>query len=364
MKRGKDLTPGFHTRREFLKISGFSVATLAAGSLINSPVIFAKDGYPGAMQSEDEHSAKLIEGAKSEGKVLLYTTASTAEANTLVKNFGQRYPFIKTEYYRAGSEKIMLRVLAEHQRKKFLADVIMITAPECDVLKEKGVFGRYVSPHREYFVDKDPDGYWTDAYLTINTIGYNTKLVSPQSAPKTYNDLLDPKWKGKMGMDTKAFYWFASMLKMMGEAKGLEYMKKLSEQNIQFRTGRTLLAQLMAAGEISIGITLYNYRVEKMKMEGAPVEWIAIEPVIAEVHPVGISSRTPHPNAAKLLLNWLLSRDGQEVLAGIDRIPSRIDVDPTVPKLKKGLKIAPYDSNIAKDYQKYVNLYHKILMKR
>ncbi|MFC1817436.1 ABC transporter substrate-binding protein [Thermodesulfobacteriota bacterium] len=317
-----------------------------------------------AMQSEEKTISKLVEGAKKEGKVVLYTTSGTEEAYKIIRKFMQRYPFIKATFYRTGSEKLMIRSVAEHHSNKFLFDVIWITSPEVEILKEKGVLGKYFSAHRDYINDKDPEGYWTDAFLTINTIGYNTRLVSPQEAPKTMEDLLDPKWKGKIGMDTKAFYWFAALLKIMGEEKGLEYMKKLSEQDIQFRTGKTLNTQFLSAGEMSIGITLLNYIVEAMKMKGAPVEWIAIEPVIAGIHPAGISSNAPHPNAAKLLLEWILSREGQKVLAGTGRIPSRIDVDPLVPKLKKGLKIAPYDSSIAKDYQKYVNLYRKVLMKK
>lgn len=317
-----------------------------------------------AMQAEDERTTALTEGAQKEGKVLLYTTANIQDATMTLRKFSQRYPFIKADFYRAGSENLMTRALLEQQSKKYLADVIIINSQEAQILKDKQVWGKYFSPHREYFVDKDPEGYWTDLYLTIITSGYNTRLVSPRDAPKTWNSLIDPKWKGKMGMDTKSFYWFAAMLKMMGEEQGLEFMRKLAEQKIQYRTGMTLNAQMMAAGEISVGVTIYNYRVEKMKSEGAPIEWIAMDPVIPEIHPVGITSHAPHPNAAKLLVDWLLSRDGQEALAAMDRVPSRIGVDPMVLKLKKGLKIAPYDFSIAKDYQRYVNLYRKIFIKQ
>jgi iron(III) transport system substrate-binding protein len=195
-------------------------------------------------------------------------------------------------------------------------------------------------------------------------IGYNTNMVSSQEAPKAWADLLDPTWKGNMGIVTNADNWFIPMVKMMGEEKGLEYMKRLSVQNLQWRTGRTLVTQLVAAGEYGIGIAVYNQRVEELKSKGAPLEWVPVDPVFPEIHPLAISSHAAHPNAARLFVDFVLSREGQEMMASFYRIPSRVDVDPMVPKLKRGLRVMPWDPTVVDEYERYYKLYRKVLMRK
>ncbi|MFC1817093.1 ABC transporter substrate-binding protein [Thermodesulfobacteriota bacterium] len=318
-----------------------------------------------AAQSEEARIAKLAEGARKEGKLLWYVVLSTPTAEKYRKEFQKKYPYIKFTYYRSGEERQMTRILSEARAKKHAFDVVTTNAFVGELLKKKRLLAKYHSPQRDFYPEgiKDPEGYWTSIYDNLGIIGYNTKLVSPREAPKTWNDLLDPKWKGKMGMDVKAYYWFASMLKIMGEEKGLEYMKNLSDQNIRFRNGRTLNAQLLAAGEMSIGICLYNHRIEDLKGKGAPVEWIAIEPVVPTIHPLALSAHAPHPNAAKLFMEFMLSREGQEILKGDFYIPSRMDVKALIPSMKEGLKILPFNPSILEDYDRYVNLYRNILMK-
>lgn len=319
-----------------------------------------------AATAEEQTAAALVEGAKKEGKVVWYTMLTTAEADTVAKKFREKYPFIVPEMYRAGAEKMLTRILAENQAKRHIFDTLMITQAESEILNRKGLFTKYQSPQRKFYPEglKDADGHWTDLYLNLNVIGYNTKMVSPREVPRTLEDLLKPRWKGKMGMDTKAYTWFASVLKQMGEKRGLEYMKKLGEQNILFRTGRTLNAQMVAAGETDIGIALYNQRIEEMKAKGAPVNWVAIEPVVPEIHPLAISAYAPHPNAARLLVDYLLSKEGQGVIASFFRIPSRADVDPLIPAMKKGLKIMPPDFSMVDNYDKYTRLYRELLMRQ
>lgn len=318
-----------------------------------------------AVQSEDERMAGLTEGAKKEGKVLWYTPATVEESNRLLKRFREKYPYIETAMYRSNEQNILNRILIESQAKRHLFDVVMVTGIVGETLKNRGFLTEYLSPQRKFYPEglQDPAGFWTDLTMSLNVVGYNTKLVSAREAPKTWLDLLNPKWKRKMGMDDKAFYWFANMLKVMGEEKGLEYMKKLSQQDIVFRTGRTLNAQMLAAGEFSIGIALYNHRIEEMKAQGAPIEWIPIEPVVPEIHPLGISSHAPHPNAARLLVDFLLSREGQEMIASFYKIPSRSDVEPIVPRLKKGFNILPFDLSVVNNFEKYIKLYREILLR-
>jgi iron(III) transport system substrate-binding protein len=321
-------------------------------------------------QSVEKHTAKLVEGAKKEGKMVWYAAIGSADAHALLKKFNKTYPFVKTEIYRATGQKVTTRILAEARAKRHIWDVTINGGLSGEYQKRRGLYAKYLSPHRKFFPEglKDPEGYWTDMFLNLKVIGYNTKIVSPQDVPKAYEDLLDPKWKGKMGMPTNDVYWFANVLRKMGEEKGLEYMKKLAEQNIRFRTGRTLNAQMVAAGEIHFAILVYNYKIEQMKKEGAPVEWVAIDPVkigtVAEIHPVGVSANAPHPNAARLFADFLLSKEAGELLASRYGVSSRTDVEAIVPRMKKGLNILPFDVRIADDYDRYMKLYREVLYKR
>jgi len=321
-----------------------------------------------ADQSDDQHTAKLIEGAKKEGKLLWYVVFSLPDANAVMNGFNRKYPFIKTEIYRAGSQVMVNKVLTEIKAGRNVFDVIDNDMLESFAFKEKGVFGKYLSPQRKFYLegDKDPEGYWTGIYANKVVMGYNTRLVPPQDVPKTYEDLLAPRWKGKMAMDSKSYYEFAVWLQIMGGGdKGLAYMKKLSDQGIQFRSGRTLIGSLLAAGEFSLGLALFNTTVEFQKSQGAPVDWVALEPVIDKTHALGVSAHAPHPNAARLFVDYVLSREGQEIIAKSFRTPTRIDVDAIVPKLKcNDKKKVPPDMNIARDFEKYVKLYNTVLMKR
>jgi len=316
-----------------------------------------------AAQSDKDRTAALVEGAKKEGKVVLYTTTAPTP---FLKRFKEIYPFLDVEVTRTGEDNILIKMLAEERAKKYVVDVAGLTLNTAELLKSKGLFVKYLSPQREYYpeVSRDPEGYWTDTFLNLNVLGYNTKLVSAREVPKSYHDLLDPKWKRRIGMDSKAFWWFANMVKVMGEKKGLEYMRMLGEQQLLFRNGRTLNTQMLAAGEMSVLITTYNYMVEELKAKGAPVEWVPLDPVIPELHPMAISTHAPHPYAAKLFVDFILSREGQEIMASTFRIPSRTDVDARVPKLKRGIKILPIDYSLFGDYEKNAKLYREILMKR
>ncbi len=334
--------------------------------VIISALFFFFSGRAMAASTEEERTAALVAGAKKEGKVVWYTTMATGEADALFKKFNDKYPFLTTEMYRAGNEKLLLRVLGEAQAKKYVFDVAMPTGAESQILLRKGLFTKYMSPHRKFYPEesKDAEGYWTDLFMNLNVIAYNTKLVSARDVPKTYEDLLAPRWKGNMTLDTKAFEWFANVVKLMGEKKGLEYMKRLGEQNIQFRTGRSLNAQMVAAGEVKLAILCFNQRIEEMKEKGAPVNWVGIEPIVPEIHPLSISAHAPHPNAARLFIDYALSKEGQGLLASFHKITNRTDVELLIPSMKRGLKILPPDFSIVDDYERYAKLYRELLMKK
>lgn len=304
----------------------------------------------------------LLEGAKKEGRLVWYTSLAIDHANRVVNAFNEKYPFIKVDLLRAGTGQVLTRILAEARANKY-PDVTTMSDLEMHILKEKSLFAIYPSPERETIPQgfKDREGYWTNFYDNIQVIAYNTKLVPTDRAPRSYQDLLQPQWKGKMGMDSDEVAWAANMLLIMGKEKGLEFMRRLNGQDITFRNGHTLLAQLLAAGEISICVVCYNYRIEGMKKQGAPVDWVGAEPVIAEQHPIALFAKAAHPNAARLFVDFSLSRDGgQKVMQEVNRVPARRDVEPNPPRLTRGLKIYPSDPTLANHQAEIIKQYQEL----
>ena len=230
---------------------------------------------------------RVLEGAKKEGRLVLYTGMDTDEANLYTKEFSKRYPFITSEIFRSSGEKVQARFLVEHRANTHTADIFQTSIIQVYQLKNLKLLARYVSDEAAAYRDgfKDPQGYWTAFYQIPYVIGYNTRLVAPKDAPSSYEDLLNPKWKGWVGLETEEYQWFYHWMQILGRDKGLDYMKKFAGQNPQMRAGHTLLAQLVAAGEIALATVVYSNRIERMKASGAPVDWVRFKgPTITAIN--------------------------------------------------------------------------------
>ena len=189
--------------------------------------------------------------------------------------------------------------------------------------------------------------------------GYNTRGVSKTSVPRSFNDLLKPEWKGQIGMESRPYEWFGTTIKAMGEEKGLAYMRELAKQT-QLRAGRTLLAQLVAAGEFKGALTAYSQTFEVFKPTGAPVDWVYLNPVFANIHPTGIAAKAPHPNAARLFIDFVLSKRGQELIRAMNRIPDRIDTPPGQARLIESVKPAFASTEVLENFERYAKIFHDI----
>ncbi|MBI2349383.1 MAG: substrate-binding domain-containing protein, partial [Deltaproteobacteria bacterium] len=157
-----------------------------------------------------------------------------------------------------------------------------------------------------------------------------------------------------------AYEWFGTMLKAMGEEKGLSYMRALAKQQVQLRHGRTLIAQLVAAGEFKGALTAYSQTFEQLKVAGAPADWVYLSPVFANIHPTGVSSKAPHPNAGKLFVDFVLSKKGQEIIQSLRRIPDRIDTLPDPPRLVEGITPAFAPTEVFEEFERYAKLFHEV----
>ena len=307
----------------------------------------------------------LVARAKTEGELVLYTAWGLDTVQELQKAFGRKYPFIKLDVLRTGSERLLTITIAEHKKNLFRADVLSGSHLAMINHKKLGHLQKYISGEQPAFPKeyKDPDGYWTAFYMDTRVLAYSTRMLARENAPKSYDDLLLPKWKGKMAMDDADYILYGSLLEMMGRERGLSFAKKLAQQDLIIRGGHPLLTQLLIAGEFPIYLDGFGSNIEKFKAQGAPIDWVALEPVIVSLNPVGIAANAPHPASAKLMIDFLLSKEGQEVGRSVAKIPSRPEVEPSYPRLTKGLKLFPVPISVADRYGEIVKEFREIFLK-
>jgi iron(III) transport system substrate-binding protein len=301
----------------------------------------------------DGRAAALVEGAKKEAKLVFYTSVETEFARSLTQAFEAKYPFIKTDIFRSSHDKIFSRLNVERQTGTYTADAISVGEFETFHLQRRGFIAPYKSPHATAYPEgfKDPNGYWTDLYDNLIVTAYNTNRVKRDEIPKRYEDLLQPRWKGRMVFDQNEDRWFANMLYLMGEKKGMDLMQGLAKQEIAIRSGRGLVTQLLGAGEYDLQIVAYWYRPHLMKKQGAPVDWIGIEPAIVALHPISVVEKSPHPNTAKLFIDFALSEDGQKLFVRRGRESARPGLKPE--GYPTHLKLAPSQVQLAEKLDDY-----------
>jgi iron(III) transport system substrate-binding protein len=302
---------------------------------------------PAAAQSLFEyHGAdrmeRIVAAAKREGALTLYTTIAEKDLATIIKPFEDRYG-IKVTVWRASTDKVLQRTVAETRAGRYDVDVIHFGSPEMEALARGKILAPIDSPVQ---ADLRPGSVpahkqWAATILSVWVQAYNTNLVKKQDLPKTYQDLLDPKWKGKLGIEAKDEDWFATVVQELGgEEKGLAFFRELVAKNgISVRKGHTLLDNMVVSGEVPLALTVYNYMPAQAKKKGAPIDWFAIEPAIARSNAVGVARKAPHPDAGLLFYEYLLGPEGQKAMASIKYVPTNTKVKSPV----EGIKIVTTD---------------------
>lgn len=288
----------------------------------------------------------LIEGAKREGQFTLYT--SHTWFRTFVKEFEKKYPFVKASEWRNDSKNVLRKVFEEAKAGRLLVDVVETTADGMGVMKREGLFQEYYSPEaRHYPNELKPRGKSGFFYLpdreTYNSLGFNSKIVPPASAPRTLRDLIDPKWKGKMAITTTTtgVRWVGNALENLGR----EYLEKMAEQDVSVQDmAPAALINLVGSGEIPLSPTIFDANVTLAKQKGAPVEWRPLEPVVTTVGSAGLLAKAANPHAALLFIDYLLSREGQQLIMKGGLWSPREDVGSVEQKFKKNYLDEKYTS--------------------
>jgi iron(III) transport system substrate-binding protein len=337
------------------------VATNAfAASVPTSPAQLAL--YRGA-----DREKILIEGAKKEQALTLYD--SHTWFRTFVKEFEKKYPFIRVSEFRSDSKTMLKRTLEEFKAGQYLVDVIETTAASMKIMDREGMFEEYFSPEaRQYPEDVKEKGKSGLRYLgdreTYNSLGFNTTLVSPAEAPKTPKDLVDPKWKGKMSIagTSTGVRWVGSVLSIMGR----EFLNKLSEQEIKVQNiSGAALAGLVVSGEVPLSPTIFDANVYTAKKKGAPIEWRPLEPVVTTVGYSGLSSKAPHPHAALLFIDYLHSKEGQQLIMRGGLWSPREDIGTVEQKFKKLYIDEKYSlDELDQKFVEWENLMHQLFIRK
>ena len=301
--------------------------------------------------------------AKKEGTLTLYTTIAEKDLATLTKPFEAKYG-VKVVVWRAGTDKVLQRSIAEARAKRYDVDVIHFGSPEMEALSREKILLPITSP-----VHKDlqpgsvpPHREWAATLLSVWVQEYNTKLLKKADLPKTYKDLLDPRWKGKLGIETKDSDWFASVVDLMGGGEtGVKFFRDLAAGNgLSLRQGHTLLNNMVISGEVALALNQYNYMPEQAKKKGAPIDWFVLEPAIARSNAVGVARHAPHPNAALLFYEYLLG-EGQQYFVNMDYVPTNTKV----PSPFKGVKIVQTSPARSLDEsEKWTDLFEATVIRR
>ncbi|TMH18626.1 MAG: extracellular solute-binding protein, partial [Betaproteobacteria bacterium] len=224
---------------------------IARSTLLFSALIFCAEAGPALAQAP----ARRVDAAGGEREVVWYTAMNTPDAAPLRKRFREKYPDLNLTILRQPGEKIRTRILTEMRAGKFLWDVVSFNHLDMDALAQEGLLAAYASPEtRSGFPGGavDPEGRWAAIYVRQYVIGYNTGSVPRREAPRSWEDLLQPRWKEKFAMDESDVEWYAAMLDYLGREKGSAFMRSLARQNPQFRRGHSLLAKLLIAGEFPL----------------------------------------------------------------------------------------------------------------
>ncbi|HEX3549094.1 MAG TPA: extracellular solute-binding protein [Candidatus Elarobacter sp.] len=295
---------------------GFIAAAAATGALLLA-------GGAGAAPQDD--------AAKKEGAVVWYATMNTKDMNATADAFMKSHPGIKVETLRLGSSQLPARIFTEQRAGKFNADVISGDAFQVLQLVESGAFDKYRPPETDKFIKGtvDPNGMWANLYQNTTVIAWNAQRLKADHlrAPASFADFAKPEWKGRFGFDTGALNWYMGVLQI-DKSGGADLVKRIAANSPVKTSGHTQTVTSLEAGEFDATPTAYGYMADQQKRGGKPVDFLNPTPLFVSLNPVGLAKNAPHPNAAHVFIDWLLSKDGQQFIAarGGGEISSRIDV--------------------------------------
>ena len=246
----------------------------------------------------------VADRAKHEGALTLYTSLAPTESQPLAAAFEKKYG-IKVQLWRGLSEEVVQRTITEAKGRRYTVDVIETNGPEMEMIAREKLLA---AP-------------WTPDRLNLFVVGYNTTKVKRTELPATYDGFTDPRWKGRIALEATDSEWMATLIKTL--PNGLDLVRKLAAMQPALRKGHVLLASLVAAGEVPVGLAMYNSNIESLKRKGAPIDFVPVQPVVARPQGIGVARSAPHPNAAQLFSEYVMSTEGQKLFESMGRTPAK-----------------------------------------
>ncbi len=314
-----------------------------------------------ALYQGQDREERILSGAETGKEVSLYTSLPLDDAMPVAKAFEDKYRGLKVKIWRAQSKNISQRIITEAQAGRFYFDVVETNGLDLEALHLERLLQQVESPHQEALMPRAMPAHreWAGTRLNVFVQAYNTDQVSKKDLPGTYQELLDSRWQGRLGIESGDPEWFATIVEELGEQKGVELFRQIVAKNgLSVRTGHTLLINLVASGEIPLTLTAYQSIAEKSKEKGAPIDWFVIPPLIVRPNGVAVSRRAPHPHAALLLYDFMLT-EAQEILQQRNRIPARKEMNST---LNESLLHFVDIPGFLDQSQKWVELYEEIII--
>jgi iron(III) transport system substrate-binding protein len=260
-------------------------------------------------------AAQSPDAARKEGSLTLYTSNAAPTIQALSADFEKRYG-VRVNVWRASSAKVLQRLTAEKKANRWDFDAVSVSAQELEALYREGLLQEVNSSlHRDMLEGTVPAHRgWAPQFINVFVQAYNTNAVKKEELPRRWTDLLEPRWKGRLGVEAKAGEWYCSLLKELGEKQGSELLRQIAARNgLSVRHGNSVLANMVVSGEVPLALAVYSHMIDEAKQQGAPVDWLALEPMIGRSNGVGVSRKPPHPHAALLFYEYLL-REGQPVI--------------------------------------------------
>ncbi len=307
----------------WLALSSFTSAAFAQALTTNGSASINTGNEQIFLSRAQEKMPSLLERAKREGTLTLYTSMAPSEITPIAKEFEKKYA-IKVEIWRSTSDGILQRTLNESKARKFNFDVVETNAPEVEILARERILAEFYSLHQNDLPQNMMPKHrlWVPDRINFYVVAFNTNLIKREEIPSHLEGFLQSKWRGKLGLEATDGDWMGCVVNELGETRGLGLFRKLSELKPDVRKGHNLLAQMVSNGEVPVALTTYLGNAQSLKQRGAPVDWVAVEPVIARAQGLAVSKNAPHPYSALLFADYFISPEAQSVLNDLGRPPA------------------------------------------
>ncbi len=330
------------------------VAVLVAAAC--APAAQPAPSPTGAPQAEtlEQRFGRLFEAAKIEGKLALYSSMNTDDASRILPKFEARFPGIKVQHTRAPKDKLVQRIVTERRAGQELFDVLETSIFEVRFIGEQ----RFTQPYRVISLGdlppelRDRDDRWVVDRTNFKLIGINTTKVQPGQI-SAWRDLCQKQYEGRIAVEKDEVAVYSALKRILGEPEAQSVVRCLAANKPTIRSGHNEMLNFLAAGDFAIGVTLFGHQLAQQKSERkAPIDWVRIDPIITDLVAMALSNKPPHPNAAKLFMEWLASPEGQQAVGETGRAPASTKITLKYPELAGSGKFFFITPQLAADFDK------------